>query len=160
MPPNVAKKTTTEHLLHLMTDLRALLLEGKVTTQDDICATLEARGHAVNQSKISRLIHKLNAIKSKNERGQIVYRLPHEPAPPTTTSQLASLTIDVISNETTIIVKTSPGAAQLVARILDYHNDQMQILGTIAGDDTIFIAPKSIKTISESINAIRNMLFN
>jgi transcriptional regulator of arginine metabolism len=143
----------------LIEALRLLLLEGKVTKQDDICAELQAKGHHVNQSKISRLIRKLNAIKSKNELGQIVYRLAREPAPPTTSSQLSHLIINVIANETIIIVNTSPGAAQLVARILDYHKSKMQILGTIAGDDSIFIAPTSIKTINETVKEIKNLLF-
>ncbi len=153
------KTTRTHQKQNLTNDLRTLLLEGKVTTQEDICAALEEQGHVVNQSKISRLIHKLNAIKSKNEQGQIVYRLPHEPAPPTTTSQLASLVMEALANETTIIVKTSPGAAQLVARMLDYHKERMQILGTIAGDDTIFIAPKSIRRIDQTLEDIRELLF-
>lgn len=143
----------------LIDDLRKLLLEGKVTTQEDICATLKKRGHHVNQSKISRLLRKTGVVKSKNEQGNIVYRLPHEPAPPTVSSQLASLIIDIIANETTIIVNTSPGAAQLVARILDYHKNKIQILGTIAGDDSIFIMPKSINKISNVIAEIRSLLF-
>ncbi|STX51440.1 Arginine repressor [Legionella busanensis] len=142
----------------LVDDLRQLLLEGKVTTQEDICAALQTKGHYVNQSKVSRLIHKLNAIKSKNELGQIVYRLAREPAPPTTSSQLSSLIIDVVANEAIIIVNTSPGAAQLVARILDYHRDKIEILGTIAGDDSIFIAPKSIKAINYTYQEIKKLL--
>jgi len=144
---------------HLIEDLRALLLEGKVTKQEDICAVLLKKGHQVNQSKISRLIRKLDAIKSKNELGHVVYRLAHEPAPPTTASQLSNLMIDAVANEAVIIVKTAPGAAQLIARILDYHKEKIQILGTIAGDDTIFVAPTSIKTIKESLMAIKQVLF-
>lgn len=143
----------------LLDDLRQLLLEGKVTRQEDICIALQTKGHHVNQSKISRLIHKLNAIKSKNELGQVVYRLAREPAPPTTSSQLSSLVIDVIANETIIIVNTSPGAAQLVARVLDYNKNNIQILGTIAGDDSIFVAPLSIKTIDISLKQIKKLLF-
>ena len=143
----------------LSDDLRNLLIEGKVTTQEDICAALETLGHSVNQSKISRLLRKLGAVKSKNEQGQIVYRLPREPAPPTISSELSSLVIDIVANETTIIVNTSPGAAQLIARVLDYHKDEFQILGTIAGDDSIFIAPKSTKTIQDCVNQIRLLLF-
>ncbi|WP_131781578.1 ArgR family transcriptional regulator [Legionella gresilensis] len=152
----VSRKEDQEQ--NLVDDLRQLLLEGNVTTQEDICAALQAKGHYVNQSKVSRLIHKLNAIKSKNELGQIVYRLAREPAPPTTSSQLSNLIIDVVANETIIIVNTSPGAAQLVARILDYHRDKIQILGTIAGDDSIFIAPKSIKAINNSYKEIKKLL--
>jgi len=142
----------------LIEDLRRLLSEGKVTTQDDICQALEALDHAVNQSKVSRLLRKIGAVKSKNEQGQVVYRLPHEPAPPTLDANIASLIIDIVHNETTIIVNTSPGSAQLVARILDYHKKSIHILGTIAGDDAIMITPKSMKSISDSITAIKMLL--
>jgi transcriptional regulator of arginine metabolism len=139
-------------------DLRKLLIEGKVTTQEAICTTLTELGHNINQSKISRLLRKTGAVKSKNEQGQIVYRLPHEPAPPTLSCQLSTLIIDITSNETTIIVYTSPGSAQLIARVLDYHKANIQILGTIAGDDSIFIAPHSIKKIQSSVESIKNLL--
>ncbi|WP_419418442.1 ArgR family transcriptional regulator [Legionella sp. D16C41] len=152
----INRKDDQEQLL--IDNLRQLLLEGSVTTQEDICAALQAKGHHINQSKVSRLLHKLNAIKSKNELGQVVYRLAREPAPPTTSSQLSSLIIDIVANETIIIVNTSPGAAQLVARVLDYHREKAQILGTIAGDDSIFIAPKSIKTIAYTYQEIKNIL--
>lgn len=152
-------QTQKESQVTLIDELRRLLLEGTVTTQEDICMSLESLGHVVNQSKVSRLLRKIGAIKSKNEHGQIVYRLPHEPAPPTTNSQLSTLIIDISANETTIIVYTSPGSAQLIARIIDYHKRDLQVLGTIAGDDAIFIAPKSIKTIDSSINAIKKLLF-
>lgn len=153
------KKPEDSNAAHLIDDLRALLLEGKVTKQEDICEVLLKKGHQVNQSKISRLIRKLDAIKSKNELGQIVYRLAREPAPPTIASQVSNLMIDAEANETTIIVKTAPGAAQLIARILDYNKEKMKILGTIAGDDTIFVAPLSTKTIHESLTAIKQGLF-
>ena len=143
----------------LTDDLRRLLLEGEVASQEEICSALESLGHPINQSKVSRLLRKVGAVKSKNEEGQIVYRLPIEPAPPMINDKLSSLIIDVVANETTIIVHTGPGAAQVVARILDYHKNKIQILGTIAGDDAIFIAPKSIKHIQESVREIRKLLF-
>lgn len=144
----------------LIEDLRELLLEGKVTNQENICTALYNKGHTINQSKVSRLLHKLNAIKSKNEFGEIVYRLAREPAPPTTTNQLADLILGVVANETTIIINTSPGAAQLVARMLDYHRDSLQIIGTIAGDDSIFIAPSSIHAIDKTLEEIKKILFS
>lgn len=156
---NAHKKKQTEYKKNLIEDLRLLLLEGKVTTQDDICAELQAKGHQVTQSKISRLIRKLDAIKSRNELGQIVYRLAWEPPPPTTTSQLSSLIIDVVANENIIIIDTSPGAAQLVARILDSHKSKIKMLGCIAGDDSILVAPTSVKTIKDSLREIKTLLF-
>ncbi len=143
----------------LIEDLRRLLIEGIATSQEELCAALESHGHPINQSKISRLLRKIGAVKSKNEHGQIVYHLPFEPAPPTTSSQLSSLVIDVASNESMIVVYTLPGSAQLIARILDYHKKKIQILATIAGDDAIFVAPESIKTIRHTVKEIRQLLF-
>ncbi len=151
--------TSKESQLGLVNDLRGLLLEGKVATQEEVCEALEAVGYTINQSKVSRLLRKVGAVKSKNEQGQIVYRLPLEPAPPTTSSQLSSLIIDVVANEANIIVFTSPGSAQLIARILDYHKKEIQVLATIAGDDAIFVAPISIKNIELSLREIKKLLF-
>lgn len=142
----------------LINDLRDLLLQGKVTNQEELCAVLTAMGHQVNQPRISRLIRKLDAIKSKNEAGEVVYRLAREPAPPTIISQLSNLVVEVTHNETLIIVNTSPGSAQLIARILDHSKSNIQILGTIAGDDSIFVAPVSTKKMKESVQAIKKLL--
>ena len=153
------KLSPKDSKLALSDDLRQLLIEGKVTTQEDLCSALETIGHTINQSKISRLLRKIGAVKSKNEQGQIVYRLPIEPAPPTTSSQLSSLIMDVVANEVTIIVTMSPGSAQLIGRILDHHKKHLQVLATIAGDDTIIVVPTSIKTIDYSVKEIRKLLF-
>ena len=142
----------------LIEDMRNLLFEGQLTTQEGVCAALASMGYSINQSKTSRLLRKVGAIKSKNEKGQIVYRLPLEPAPPTALSQLSSLVIDIMANEVNIIVSTSPGSAQLIARILDYHKKEIQILGSIAGDDTLFIAPKSTTKIGASLQKIKDLL--
>jgi len=50
-----------------------------------------------------------------------------------------------------IIIRTSPGAAQLIARLLDSLSKNDGVLGTIAGDDTIFIAPTEINEIEQTI---------
>jgi len=136
----------------LISDLRNLLLQGVTATQETICAALQDKGHLVNQSKVSRLLRKINAIKSKNAQGEMVYRLPHDVAPPSIKTSLSELIIEVVANETTIIVKTSPGSASLIARIID--DKECDIIGTIAGDDAIFIAPRSVKKINETLGLI------
>lgn len=142
----------------LMEALRSLLLGGEASTQEDICEVLEKRGYDVNQSKVSRLLRKIGAVKVVNTRGQTIYSLPREPAPPTMNTPLRNLILEVASNETMVVIFTSPGSASMVARILDYTQISSEVLGTIAGDDTIFVAPKSIKDIKKLHNEINELL--
>jgi len=144
---------------HTLSDaLRTLLMGRKATTQEDICIALEKLGYEINQSKASRLLRKIGAIKVVNERGQTVYSLAREPAPPSLNTPLKNLIIDIIANETLVVIFTSPGSASMVARVLDYNQMSTAILGSIAGDDTIFVAPKSIKDIHKLTDEIKSLL--
>jgi len=138
--------------------LKAILLSGVAGTQVEIKETLKQEGYYLNQSKISRLLRKLGAIKITNTQKKIVYSLPREPTPPSAKNILSHLVISITTNETLIVIHTNPGSASLIARTLDHHNEELNILGTVAGDDTIFIAPKSIKRISKILSAIRVFL--
>ena len=140
--------------------LRQLLLAGLTSTQEDICTQLEAKGYAINQSKVSRMLRKIGAVKTKNEHNQVVYRLPKEPVPPSTMSSLGNLVMNIVANEMVIILHTSPGSASLIARMLDYNQEKAGILGTVAGDDTILVLPKSIHKITDTLNEIKFLLSN
>jgi transcriptional regulator of arginine metabolism len=138
------EKTESEHLQEA---LKQLLMEGQASTQEQMCRALESAGYDVNQSKVSRMLKKINAVKAVNVQGQTVYALPREPAPPTLYAPLKSLIADIVANESLVVIFTSPGCASMVARILDHHPQSSEVLGTIAGDDTIFVAPKSVHNI-------------
>lgn len=143
---------------NLIATLRDFLLEESAKTQEEICKSLEKQGYVVNQTKVSRLLRKLGAVKIKNEHGKVVYWLPKEPPPPELSTPVNSLVTSVVANENIIVVHTSPGAAQLIARVLDYYNGDNEILGTIAGDNTIFIAPKSTNNIKKIMKKIKELL--
>ncbi len=142
----------------LIEALRSLLMEREANTQESICMALEKKGYEINQSKVSRLLRKIGAIKVINTKGQIVYSLPREPAPPSLNTPLRELILDVVSNESLVVIFTSPGSASMVARMLDYVQLSTEILGTVAGDDTIFVAPKSTKHISKLTEEIKKIL--
>ena len=140
----------------IIKDLKALLLQDENGTQETLCAALEARGHRMNQSKVSRLLRKVGAIKSKNAEGEMVYGLPHDAEAPPVSSVLSELVLDVVANESMIVIRTSPGAASLLARVIDHK--KCDVLGTIAGDDTVFVVPVSVKTIEQSMACVRACL--
>jgi transcriptional regulator of arginine metabolism len=153
----MAKRKKPERLA-LDDALRTLLMGRKASTQEDICAALEKLGYEINQSKASRLLRKIGAIKVVNAGGQTVYSLPREPAPPSITTPLRDLILDIVSNETLVVIFTSPGSASMVARVLDYNQITTEILGTLAGDDTIFVAPKSVKDTLKLKAEIKGLL--
>lgn len=142
----------------LLNDLKTLLLAGSAATQEELCSALEKKGHEVNQSKISRLLHKIGAVKIMNERKQIVYSLPRDPAPPTSKNLFSQLIVNVRCNESLIVIHTNPGSASMIGRVLDHHRDDLFILGTVAGDDTVFITPLSIKKIAHCLQAIQTFI--
>jgi transcriptional regulator of arginine metabolism len=153
----MAKKKINKSSQPLTDALRTLLMGRKANTQEDICTVLEKQGYEINQSKASRLLRKIGAIKVVNSRGQTVYSLPREPAPPSMNTPIRELILDIVSNETLVVIYTSPGSASMVARVLDYNQITTEILGTIAGDDTIFVAPKSIKDIHKLTEEIKGL---
>lgn len=142
----------------LLDELKILLMGRKASTQENICETLEKKGYDVNQSKVSRLLRKIGAMKVINTKGQTVYSLPREPAPPSMGMSLKSLIMDIVANETLVVIFTAPGSASMIARALDYNQITTEILGTLAGDDTIFVAPKSIKDIHKLTEEIKSLL--
>lgn len=140
--------------------LRKLLEEGEASTQEDLVRELKSQRFAVTQSTISRDLSRLNAVKARDATGRVVYRLPDDimsPAP--VVSDMKGLLLDIYNNESLIVIKTTPGSASLLARLLDTSKPE-GILGTIAGDDTIFVAPMSQKRINQTIAKIREEFSN
>lgn len=151
MPTNTTNIPTIEAL-------KNLLQRGEVGTQADIKQALAKQGIVVNQSKISRLLRKVGAIKMVNEHGEAIYSLAREPLPPSSDSPLAQLILNISANEVMIVIRTNPGSASLIAHLLDRQYQELQILGTVAGDDTVFVVPQSTQSIPEVMVGIRELL--
>jgi len=143
---------------HLINELKEILLTGTVSTQEEIKHLLEQQGYEINQSKISRLLHKVGAVKLVNDRKQIVYALQREPAPPNSRAIWSELITSISKNDALIVIHTNPGSASLIGRLLDHHRNELEILGTVAGDDTIFIAPINISKIARTLKKIQEFL--
>ncbi|WP_299493026.1 transcriptional regulator ArgR [uncultured Shewanella sp.] len=144
----------------LVKTFKAILKEERFGSQSEIVNALQGEGFSnINQSKVSRMLSKFGAVRTRNAKQQMVYCLPAELGVPTATSPLKNLVLDVDHNQAMIVVRTSPGAAQLIARLLDSIGKPEGILGTIAGDDTIFITPSNIQHIEDTLQTVKS-LFN
>lgn len=153
----LTKDTRRDSVNERLQTLRRLLEDEQAGTQDEIRSALEDMDFEVNQSTISRDLKKIGAIKMIDASGRTVYRLAQSLAdeqiahrPP---AGLPELVTQVVSNGSLIVINTTPGSASLVARFLDQFRAE-GILGTIAGDDTVFVAPESTKTIDKLVRKI------
>jgi transcriptional regulator of arginine metabolism len=139
----------------LVQAFKDLLNQEQFSSQGDIADALKAQGFEnISQSKVSRMLSKFGAVRTRNARQEMVYCLPAELGMPTAKSPLKQLVLDIEHNDVMIIIRTSPGAAQLIARLLDSLSKSDGVLGTIAGDDTIFIAPTDVKAIKQTISRL------
>lgn len=144
----------------LVKAFKSLLKEECFGSQGDIVDALQELGFDnINQSKVSRMLSKFGAVRTRNAKQEMVYCLPAEIGVPNTSSPLKNLVIDLDHNDSMIVIRTSPGAAQLIARLLDSIGKTEGILGTIAGDDTIFIAPAKVSEIHKTLDTIKE-IFN
>jgi len=144
----------------LIQAFKDLLKQEQFGSQGDIVEALKSQGFDnVSQSKVSRMLSKFGAVRTRNARQEMVYCLPAELGVPTAKSPLRQLVLDIEHNDVMIIIRTSPGAAQLIARLLDSLSKSDGVLGTIAGDDTIFIAPTNVNAIKETIEKLE-LLFS
>ena len=140
---------------------KELLNQERFGSQSEIVDALKKQGFTgINQSKISRMLTKFGAVRTRNTKMEMVYCLPNELSVPNTSSPLKNLVLDVDHNAMLIIIKTTPGAAQLIARLLDSIGKSEGILGTIAGDDTIFVTPTNDKPIDELLQNIQRLFEN
>lgn len=148
----------TSAVLERLNALRKILESGKNSTQEEIRDMLEEKGFDVNQSTISRDLRKVGAIKATDSKGRTVYRLSQVVSETNFVAQsLGDLILSITNNDSLIVIQTTPGSASLIARHLDI-NRPAAILGTIAGDDTIFVAPSKEQSIKHTINAIRESI--
>lgn len=143
----------------LLSAIETLLSEAGVGTQDEIRKALEHQGISINQSRISRLLRKLGAIKTVDNKGESIYVLPKEVPLSPKNDTLSQLIIEISANETQVVIHTNPGSASLIAGMLDHQRKALKILATIAGDDVLLVIPEAIAQTKALLKAIRAQFY-
>jgi transcriptional regulator of arginine metabolism len=123
-----------------------ILREGSPLSHEELSARLTASGHQVSRATVSHDLEQIGAVKVK--RGpQLGYALPEQVADRDRSGErlrriFAEWVQSIETAGNLIVVRTPPGSAGLVCLALDQAK-LPEIAGTIAGDDTLFVAVKS-----------------
>lgn len=138
--------------------IREVVSNGQVGSQEELAAILEKRGIQVAQATLSRDIRDLGITKL-HEGGVYYYSLPGASRTGVSNPQAPDMSGSVSGLEITgqiAVLKTRPGHANMVASFIDSASLR-EIVGTIAGDDTIFLAIRegvSRETLSASLGKV------
>jgi len=131
-----------------------LLGHHRVRSQAELVDLLSADGISVTQATLSRDLDELGAVKVRADDGRLCYAVPGEggdttprPAPDDAGERdrlrrrCQSLLVSVDSSANIVIARTPPGGAQYLASAID-HSLLPQVIGTVAGDDTVLLVTK------------------
>ena len=132
--------------------IRELLLERPVASQEELLALLSARGVRSTQPVLSRDLRALGAVKKD---GRYVLLEPERVTP---LEALQSLLRGAApAGPHLVVVRCEPGAASAVARALEAE-ELAGVVGTVAGDDTIFVAVESPAAGRAVLDRLRSLL--
>jgi transcriptional regulator of arginine metabolism len=137
-----------------------LVKEHEISTQDELTALMKANGFAVTQATCSRDIKELGIIKVTLPNQVSKYAVldrTGDIAPGRLLNVFANSLISCKSAMNMVVIKTLPGMAQAAASALDSMHLQY-VVGTIAGDDTVFVAAPGIDEASALVSTIDDMM--
>jgi transcriptional regulator of arginine metabolism len=126
-----------------------LLEEQTITNQAQLVELLGADGIRVNQATVSRDLEEMGAIKVRIPGGETAYAIPELPsqqvAPEDTLRRvLGEWVVEVERSGDLVVLRTPPGSAHVVASALD-RSGAADVLGTVAGDDTLLVIATETK---------------
>jgi transcriptional regulator of arginine metabolism len=139
--------------------IRELVAHGQVASQDELRRKLRRRGFAVTQATLSRDIHELRLSKGpggysfSNGAGPV----SEDNSPPSLEEMLEGFGMRVRRAMNQVVVTTTAGGAQPLAMAMD-HAGWNDIVGTIAGDDTVLIICSDHRRAGDVESRLKAML--
>jgi transcriptional regulator of arginine metabolism len=140
--------------------IQELLRSHEVSTQQELRDLLKERGFDVTQATLSRDLARLGARRASRPHGGTTYELSGHADGGSAEELLAGvreMVTAVQENGSLVVVTTHPGAAPAVALAIDLAR-LPDSLGTIAGDDTIFLAPRQSRQARRVARRLRSLL--
>ena len=137
-----------------------LVQQQPLSTQAEVAEALRANGIDAVQATVSRDITQLGLVKVRNQEGRLVYALPGSADLDRIEELAAALRRwmgESLASGTMLVIKTPRGFAAALADAIDIANLH-EVAGTIAGDNTVFVACRDGVTPAELSAELRSLL--
>jgi transcriptional regulator of arginine metabolism len=124
-----------------------ILEQQPVSSQGQLVQLLEAEGVVATQATVSRDLEELGAVKVRIPGGTLAYAIPDYTRGERAATDdhlkrlLSEFVLEVAHSANIVVLRTPPGSAHVVGSALD-RAGVADILGTVAGDDTLFLVVK------------------
>ncbi len=153
--PTRLAKNQRQHLV------AKLLASHRVTSQEQLVTLLAGEGCAATQATVSRDLDDLGAIKVRADGGESVYAIPELPkdqrAPEDHLRRtLGDWAVEVTASANLVVLRTPPGTANVVGAALD-RSGWPDIVGTVAGDDTVLVVVAESSTGADLAERLRTL---
>ena len=144
--------------------LRLIISSQQLGSQEELLSALQEEGYQLTQATLSRDLKQLKVAKASTMSGKYIYVLPNETmyrrvSTPSSLREMMQIPgfVSINFSGNMGVIKTRPGYASAIAWNID-HNDIPQILGTIAGDDTIIIVIREGISSQEVVHALEGVI--
>ncbi|MED5371920.1 MAG: arginine repressor [Myxococcota bacterium] len=141
---------------HRRSVIKRLIHEHRISSQEELVKLLAIHGVQCTQATLSRDLRDMNVVRRTTAAGP-VYQADRSPAYLAALRRVVGMEIqNVRHNGSLIVIRTLAGRAEGVAAFLDGWGHG-NILGTVAGDDTVFVAPADTSKIEKLAEQIRGL---
>ena len=146
--------------------IKILISTKEIGSQEDLLKELEAEGYNLTQATLSRDLKQLKVAKAASVIGKYIYVLPNntlykrvsEPHP-SDNMPISNGFVSLRFSGNIAVIRTRPGYASSIAYDIDNGNIP-EIIGTIAGDDTIMMVLKEEVTRTDVVHSLRKIVPN
>lgn len=140
--------------------INKLIVTQNIETQEELARILRDQGYSVTQATVSRDIKELRLVKVLTPEGRYKYATVEKAEADLQERfirMFSNCVLSITAAGNLIVIKTIPGSANAAAEAVDSLK-WPDILGTIAGDNTIFIAVRDGRSVSEIIKRFQKMI--
>lgn len=141
--------------------IQEIITKVAIHTQEELADRLREAGYDVTQATVSRDIKEMGLIKVPTPDEDYRYASPGTAHPVNSSERLKrrmrETVVTINDSENLIVIRTIPGNAQALADLIDKGNWE-EIIGTVAGDDTILLIIKPLSAVAEIRKRITDIM--